>query len=201
MSPVLSTSKTSKRSCNACHKVGHWGRVCRSKKIVSEVTERTEQQLPYFLGAVFKADGSSEQWSVQLLVGSTPVEFKIDTGADVSVINEHTYHSPIPKGPPQPSEIPLDSPGGELQCLGKTQSTVIYKGKTHPLPAYVVRGHVVNNLLSRPMSVKMNLVKRVDETVCNKGHMQAYGEHGTLKTEPVKTQLKENAQPFAVHTA
>ncbi|KAK0134017.1 hypothetical protein N1851_030423 [Merluccius polli] len=62
-----------------CNKVGHWSRVCRNnKKAVSEVTE--QQQL-YFLGAVSKAaDGSSEQWTVNLLVGSTPVEFKIDTG-------------------------------------------------------------------------------------------------------------------------
>ncbi len=47
----------------------------------------------------------------------------------------------------------------------------------------------------------MNLVRRVVETVCNRGHLQAYGEHGTFKTEPVKIQLKENAQPYAVHTA
>lgn len=65
-------------TCNTCNKVGHWSRVCRTKKAVSEVTE---QQQSYFLGAVSKAaDGSSEQWAVKLLVGSTPVEFKIDTG-------------------------------------------------------------------------------------------------------------------------
>lgn len=59
----------------------------------------------------------------------------------------------------------------------------------------------VNKLLSRPMSVKMNLVTRVDETVCNRGHMQAHGEHATLKTEAVKIHLKENAQSFTIHTA
>lgn len=140
--------------------------MCRTKKVVSEVTEQMEQRLPYFLEAVSKTDEPREQWSVELLVGSTPVEFKIDTGADVSVISEYTYHSLIPKCPLEPSIIPLDSPGGELQCLGKTQSTVTYKGKSHPLTAYVVRGRAVNNLLSRPMAVKMNLVgETVGETV------------------------------------
>lgn len=44
---------------STCNKVGHWSRVCRTKKAVSEVTE---QQQSYFLGAVSKAaDGSSEQ--------------------------------------------------------------------------------------------------------------------------------------------
>ncbi len=41
----------------------------------------------------------------------------------------------------------------------------------------------------------MGLVKRIEEV------HNAFGEHGTLKTEPVKIQLKENAQPYAVHTA
>lgn len=193
-------------TCNTCNKVGHWSRVCRNKKAVSEVTEQQqsypEQQQSYFLGAVSKAaDGSSEQWAVKLLVGSTPVEFKIDTGADVNIIREETYHSLRPKTPLEPASIPLDSPGGELQCIGQFQSTVAYKGKTHPLTAYVIRGRTVSNLLSRPLSVKMNLVRRVEETVRSTGHLKAYGEHGTLKTEPVRIQLKDNAQPYAVHTA
>lgn len=191
-----------KSTCNTCNKVGHWSRVCRSRQAVSEVTEQTEQQQQlYFLGAVSKAGGSPEQWAVELLLGSTPVDFKIDTGADVNVICEETYHSLIPKRPLEPAEIPLDSPGGELQCIGQFQSTVTYKGKTHPLTAYVIRGRTVNNLLSRPLSVEMNLVRRVNETVCDRGHPQAYGEHGTLKTEPVRILLKDNAQPYAVYTA
>lgn len=162
---------------------------------MSEVTELAEQQ-PYFLGAVRKADGSPEQWAVELLVG-----FKIDAGADVTIIREETYHSLVPKGPLKPTDIPLDSPGGELQCRGQMESTVTYKGKTHLLKAYVIHGHTVSNLLSRPLSVKMNLVKRVDETVSNRGHSLSYGEHGTLKTDPVRIHLKDDAQPYAVHTA
>lgn len=77
---------------------------------------------------------------------------------------------------------------------------VKYKGKTHPLTVYVVKGRSLNNLLSWPMSVQMNLVRRVDEMVFIRGHMQAYGEHGTLKIEPVKIHLKENAQTFTHST-
>ena len=76
-----------------------------------------------------------------------------------------------------------------------------YKGKTHPIKAYFIRGRTVNNLLSRPLSVEMNLERRVDEMVCDRGHLQAYGEHSTLKTEPVRILLKDNAQPYAVYTA
>lgn len=76
-----------------------------------------------------------------------------------------------------------------------------HKGKTDPLEAYVIRGHTVNNLLSRPLSVEMKLVRRVDETISSRGHVKTYGEHGTIKTEPVSIQQKDNARPFAVHTA
>ena len=44
-----------------------------------EVPEKPEQQQSYFLGAVEKADESSAQWPV-VLVGSTPIEFKVDMG-------------------------------------------------------------------------------------------------------------------------
>lgn len=78
-----------KAICHVCHRVGHWARVCRSKKQVNEVTE----QPSYFLGTVNNVGKEREQWSVELLLGKKPVVFKIDTGADVNVVSEETYHT------------------------------------------------------------------------------------------------------------
>ena len=98
-----------------CHKVGHWGRVCRTSRSVNEVTETERaEQTSYFLGSVCNANETSEQWTVQLQVDSTPMEFKIDTGADVTVISEDTFHILTPERTLAPPDIPLDSPGGEL---------------------------------------------------------------------------------------
>lgn len=48
----------------------------------------------------------------------------------------------------------------------------------------------------------MNLVRRVDEISTNTNkQQQPYGEHGPLKTEPVKIELREDALPYAVHPA
>lgn len=53
----------------------------------------------------------------------------------------------------------------------------------------------MNNLLSRPVALAMGLVRRVYEVSSNKQ------EFGLLKTQPVKTVLQNNAQPYAVYTA
>ncbi|KAK0156179.1 hypothetical protein N1851_000550 [Merluccius polli] len=151
------TVQTVRQSEEVASQISMQGEATGAVHEVSHKFKKFNKNVKYG-GAVSKAaDGSSKQWAVNLLVGSTPVEFKINTGADVNIIREETYHSLRPKTPLEPADIPLDSPGGELQCIGQFQSTVAYKGKTHPLTAYVIRGHTVSNLLSRPLSVKMNL--------------------------------------------
>lgn len=50
----------------------------------------TEQ---FFLGAVSSRDKYEEPWSVALHINRKPVQFKIDTGADISVISALTYEA------------------------------------------------------------------------------------------------------------
>lgn len=51
-------------------------------------------------------------------------------------------------------------------------------------------------MLGRPEAVKMGLVK----SECSMSAL-CFGTSGLLKTETVKIILKEDAQPYAVHTA
>ncbi|XP_024117381.1 uncharacterized protein K02A2.6, partial [Oryzias melastigma] len=197
----------SKAKCHNCHKMGHWARACRSSRSVSEVTEMEKEkgEQTYFLGSVCNTNEKAEAWTVLLQVESCPVQFKIDTGADVNVINEGTFHTLDKVKVLKPSDLPLDSPGGELSCLGCFDAAVCYKGKSYTSRMYVVHGNKVNNLLSRSLSVEMNLVRRVDEITNGTSKQivsrQLYGEHGVLKTDPVKIELKEGVIPHAVHTA
>lgn len=118
--------------------MGHWARVCRSNRSVNEVTETEKtEQTSHFLSSVCDANETSEQWTMQLQVDSTPIEFKIDTGADVTIINEDTFHILTPERTLAPPDISLDSPGGELLCLGRFNATVIHKRKDYP---FTVRG-------------------------------------------------------------
>lgn len=53
----------------------------------------------------------------------------------------------------------------------------------------------MNNLQSRERAVEMGLVKRIEKVSA------AFGEQGTMITEPVNINLKENVEQYAVHSA
>ena len=85
-----------------CQKVGHFAVVCRSKA-VEKVTSRefvavTSEDPDLFLGAVNNDLSSKDAWKVQLRVNGKDVTFKIDTGADITVMSSSTFNS-LPKCP------------------------------------------------------------------------------------------------------
>lgn len=128
------------------------------------------------------------------MIGETPVKFKIDTGADLNIMEEETFNMLCPKQQLVQSNIPpMSSPGSQLTCVGKFQANAQYKEKQYSFSVYVIRILTANNLLGRDTVCPMGLVKRIEEV------HNAFGEHGTLKTDPVK--IQENAEPYAVHTA
>ncbi|KAK0139111.1 hypothetical protein N1851_024338 [Merluccius polli] len=167
--------------CRKCGKKGHWERQCFSKAV---------------RGAVTKADQSSaERWTEQINIGNTPVRFKIDTGADVTVMNLQTFESLKPERKLLTYSGPIDSPGGALHIMGQFTASSLHKQKKYIFNVVVARGPTVSNLLGRETAVEMGLVKRVDQATI------ASRQKGTLKTEPVRIELKREAQPYAVHAA
>lgn len=74
-----------------CGKRGHYTIMCRTLQVSDVFTEKTEPER-FFLGAITVQD-SNTLWSVRLQLQDSDFDFKIDSGADSSVIYQHTYET------------------------------------------------------------------------------------------------------------
>ena len=87
--------------CRRCHKGGHYRRCCKTKVTIEEIAEDSEEEA--FLGTVSaNAVGANAPWLVKAKLNGADIEFKVDTGADVTVIPEQLY-STARDGELQPS--------------------------------------------------------------------------------------------------
>lgn len=183
--------------CRECDRKGHYGVCCPEKnkksgnrRSVNEVDNEYDDC--YYLDAVTRTSEADKPWKVKLTVFGTDVDFKIDTGADVSVLTEETWRTLSRHVLLSAVTTNLNSVGGRLECLGSFQTPVSWRSKRYMLRLYVVRG-AANNLLSRHSSEVMGLVQRLEETV--------YGAVGRMDCSPVKIRLKPDTVPYSVNVA
>ena len=181
------------RTCGYCKKRGHFISVCRKKQSrdrgAREVEETDEL---FYIGAVTCPDGGPA-WETKLPVCGKSVTFKIDTGADVTVISEDIFRSMRTRPQLRVSRTKLTSPGGQLNTLGEFIAESVVKGVRYQFRIVVV-DRLKNSLLGRSVAEKMGLVARVEEV------KDVYGTSGLMTTEPVKITLKPDAVPYCVTT-
>ena len=76
--------------CRKCSKKGHFQAMCRTERTVGTINRESEDDIS--LGTVnASADtvsSTESPWVINLTLNGHPVQFKIDTGADVTVIGE-----------------------------------------------------------------------------------------------------------------
>ena len=136
---------------------------------------------------------SSQEWKEELSINKTPITFKIDTGADVSIISKASFHKLKDKPILDNSGTQrLVSPGGEVSTLGQFVTDVRYRDKHYTMRLFVTNGQS-NNLLARSAVEQLGLVKQIQEVD------RSFDYLGLMKTKPVKIILKENAVPFNVY--
>ena len=176
------------KTCKNCRRKGHFKAVCRQN--VQEVYEDDQQESDYFCGSV-NCDDSDPAWRVTLRIGSSqPVDFKIDSGADVSVMSYSRYLSMKPRPVLSDVKANLSSPGGPLNCKGRFIARTQVKGTRYNFRVLVV-GNEVETLLGRGVASRMGLIAKIDALEDGVG---------CLDTDPVKIVLKEDAHPFSVIT-
>ena len=92
------------------------------------------------------------------------------------------------------SSLNLSSPGGNLNTLGEFMAQTTYKEQKYSFKIVVVDQLLNRNLLSRAVSSKLGLVKRIDSI------SKVFGSTGLAKTKPVKIKLLESAKPNNIVT-
>ncbi|XP_061920402.1 uncharacterized protein K02A2.6-like [Entelurus aequoreus] len=183
--------------CHACGRRGHYKRVCKSKS-VHEVEEDEEE---IFLGSVTE-DG--DPWMVKIGIRESSVTFKIDTGADVTVLPHsvflNTYRNDLPSL--RKATKPLLGPGRNPLDVVGVASLLLRRGeKTEREDVYIAR-HVHTALLGRSVSCRLGLVARLDSVT-----METLKEYypklctglGEVR-QPYSIKLSPGAEPFSLKT-
>ena len=141
-------------------------------------------------------------WRVSVKLNGTDrgTSFKIDTGADVSVMSLQTYNNMSPKPPLQKTAAVLRSPAGTLDCKGKIEVTARVKGVDYPLRIYVVSS-ASECLLSREAAARMRLIRRVDTVKKPEETLFSELDENPVKCAPLKIRLTDDSQPYSLQTA
>ena len=119
---------------------------------------------------------SKEMWMVNLKVANTDecISLKIDTGAECSVISQNTYESLSRKPVLKKSNVIICGIVGEpVHTIGSVMLPVSSNGIDYLMKCEVVGGKNVPNILSDVDSVRLNLVKRVNNVNYKKSQESA----------------------------
>ncbi|XP_042072880.1 uncharacterized protein K02A2.6-like [Haplochromis burtoni] len=186
--------------CHLCGKKGHYQRVCRQSKTVQSIEEEEEQG--FFLGSV-SSDGQA--WTAIIQVKDAKITFKLDTGADVTVIADSDLskifaneHRPVLQQPEKPLLGPGKTP---LDVAGFTKLQLNYGAKQTTEKVYVVR-NLSTPLLGLPAITALGLLVRVDavsmDTLKTTYPKLCNGLGKVQRAYHIK--LKPNAVPYSLKT-
>ena len=189
-------------TCHKCGKKGHYKRCCKTKAAIREITEDSEEEA--FLGTVTcsaNAIGASVPWIAKVQLNGNEVEFKVDTGADVTVIPESVYRAESDGGL-QPASLPLNGPTGEsLEVLGQFSGRLTRNGNNCCQDIYVVR-NLRQPLLGKPAIEALKVVvfvEPVQKADMVKQFPDVFKGLGKLKDD-YTIKLRDNATPYALTT-
>ena len=200
-------------TCHKCGKKGHYQTMCKTRKVAhvevdSDVNDtHLEVDSDVFLGTLTtqSADDSTNKnnpWEVTLHLNGRPVLFKIDMGADVSVIPEVVFKQ-LQGVTLNPADRRLIGPGqNRLEVSGQFTAKLMHQNSVADEQIYVVK-QLQKSLLGRPGILALDLIARihalqeVDKFVVR--FPKLFQGLGTIQGE-YRISLQEGAKPFALST-
>lgn len=182
--------------------------ILKLKEVRTEAVADSDEDsffIGFFLGTVtdskptvIEKPYSDTDWDVELLVNGSPVDFKIDTGADTTVMKEATFSGLLQRPRLIRSRPTVYSPGGKVQCAGKFLANMVYKGQNYQYWITVIKGQYASNLLGKAVAKCMGLVTRVNG-INSDLTGDVFAEIGLLNCESVKIELTDDAVPYSVN--
>ncbi|XP_028514411.1 uncharacterized protein K02A2.6 [Exaiptasia diaphana] len=144
--------------CHNCNKKGHFSKVCRSAKVNAVETEETDDE--YFFGEI--SGGGNKAWKAKVKVNNVVIDFKLDSGADVTVIGDEMYKTLLSSYSLRDTNKRLYGPcRTHMKCLGTIDATLELNGKTTKGEIYVIKD-LETPLLSRAASTALGGIARVE---------------------------------------
>ncbi|GLV33436.1 hypothetical protein CBL_20175, partial [Carabus blaptoides fortunei] len=170
-------------TCHKCQKTGHWAKVCRGA-MVKRIDG--EENKVAFLGEV--RDDNEKQWRVPIQINNQTITFKIDTGADVTVLPAGQYTHLFQQNERNlPTRTLYGAACTKLQVNTRVSATLSYKDKKAHENIYLVE-RTIEPLLSRKAS--LNPHQEFPELFKGIGRMPAEYE---IKHKPGARQLAMTA--------
>lgn len=186
--------------CRKCKKIGHFAIMCRTSNEEIRHVDEESSEMP-ILGSI-EGIHSVDEWHTELLVENTKMKFRIDTGADVTVVPDTCFRS---YDKLQKTSKQLFGPGGSrLDVVGVFVATLETENKKKSIQdLYVVKG-LKKPLLGKPAIEALNILQRVNNVESNAVNPkiefpELFQSLGRLDNT-YEIRLKENAKPFSIAT-
>lgn len=196
------------KTCNGCGKKGHFVSMCLStkKKTQDSQSQRHAALEEVYLGKVTSQLGS-EPWRITACVNGSPVEFKVDTGADVTAIPSRVYNKSLMGPLSRPTKALLGPGRAKIPTVGQFKATLRWNGRSCQEQVFVV-DNLHDALLGCPAIKSLQVLcslsivegSEVDEDDTAdifSDYPKLTAGLGLLNTE-YKVTLLPNAKPYAV---
>eukprot|EP00794_Sanderia_malayensis_P013315 gene13315-14688_t len=191
--------------CFKCQQKGHFRSVCRSLSVNYVKDDQEEGYSEAFLGSV-DSDDPQQKWKPVVKIGQTAVEFKIYTGADVTVILTTVYNQSGSDTIISTKKKLFERGQIELNVVGCLTTTIVNDKTTITDNVYVVND-LKEPLLGRPAIEKFDRIKKINNVTQTKSdqlgeeikrkYPKLFNGLGTMDGE-FAIKLVPDAKPFAL---
>ena len=156
-------------TCNKSSKKRHWAKACRSgenwgspSKHLNEISQQSSDEETYFLGTIGTPDELNDPWVTNLQLNETNVSFKIESGADATVVPYKMYQSIRPPIPLLQTKKILRGPcSHKLEIKGTFKTLLETRDCATEEEIFVVNG-LERGLLGREAAQRLKLINRIE---------------------------------------